>query len=131
MEPQQELFTALLLALRQEYDVYDGFLPPEDTPYPFVYLADTRMSDGVTKTQLLGTVYQNIHVWHDSPLKRGTVSAMLSRIKAICRSLERTGTFKWMVTDINQTIIHDETTKTPLVHGVLEVTFRLMGGTQS
>ena len=29
-DPQQELFTALLLGLREQgYDVYDGFLPPE------------------------------------------------------------------------------------------------------
>ena len=46
MDPQQELFTALLIAAREQgYDVYDGALPPEDTPYPFVYLADSRQAE--------------------------------------------------------------------------------------
>ena len=79
MDPQQELFTALLLALRKQgYDVYDGALPPEDTPYPFVYLGDSRQTDEPNKSLLFGVVYQTIHVWHDNPKQRGTVSAVLS-----------------------------------------------------
>lgn len=130
MDPQQELFTKLLMELKSQYDTYDGFLPPEGTPYPFVYVADNNMYDDVTKGQILGRVTQAIHVWHDKPIKRGTVSAMLAEIKQICRSLAGSGTYKWEVTEVNQTILHDETTKTPLVHGVLEVTFRLLGGTK-
>ena len=68
MDPQQELFTALLIAAREQgYDVYDGALPPEDTPYPFVYLADSRQADAETKDAVIGSVYQTIHVWHNSP----------------------------------------------------------------
>ena len=45
MDPQQELFTELLLKLKElGYDVYDTFLPPEDTPYPFIYLADSQQT---------------------------------------------------------------------------------------
>ena len=50
MDPQQELFTALLLRLKDlGYDVYDTFLPAEGTPYPFIYLADSRQTDTRTK----------------------------------------------------------------------------------
>ena len=57
MDPQQELFTALLIAAREQgYDVYDGALPPEDTPYPFVYLADSRQADAETKDAVIGSV---------------------------------------------------------------------------
>ena len=43
MDPQQELFSELLVKIKElGYDVYDGFLPPEGTPYPFIYLADNR-----------------------------------------------------------------------------------------
>lgn len=43
MDPQQELFTKLLTEIKAlGYDVYDGFLPPDGTPYPFVYLADSQ-----------------------------------------------------------------------------------------
>ena len=69
MDPQQELFTALLLQLKEAFPgkVYDGFLPPEDTPYPFVYLADSQLIDTEMKNAVTGTVYQTIDVWHSTP----------------------------------------------------------------
>lgn len=69
MDPQQELFSALLLELKKQYPdgVYDTFLPPEGTPYPFIYLADSDLNDRANKTAVFGTVSQTIHVWHDNP----------------------------------------------------------------
>ena len=127
MDPQQELFTALLGKLRSEFgedDVHDGFLPPEDTPYPFIYLADVRQSDSQTKIGMIGTVTQTIHVWHNDPEKRGTVSSMLLKIKEICTRLEKTGNFDWILTSINTRILPDTTTKQPLLHGVIEAVFK-------
>lgn len=125
MDPQQELFTALLIAAREQgYDVYDGALPPEDTPYPFVYLADSRQVDAETKDAVIGSVYQTIHVWHSSPRKRGTVSEMLGSLKRLCRNLCYTDSFAWSVRGVNQRILTDITTKTPLPHGLLEVEFQ-------
>lgn len=65
MDPQQELFTAVLVELRKRYpdQVYDTFLPPEGTPYPFVYLADNQQVDVQNKTAIFGNVSQTIHVW--------------------------------------------------------------------
>ena len=48
MDAQQELFIALRNSIAQEYSVYDGYMPPEDTPYPFVYLADSQMIDMIS-----------------------------------------------------------------------------------
>ena len=125
MDPQQELFTELLLELRKlEYDVYDTFLPPEDTPYPFIYLADSQQTDDANKTAVFGNVYQMIHVWHNNPRQRGTVSKMLLDIKKVCYRLKHTENFAWMVQNINQRILPDNTTKTPLLHGLLEVEFK-------
>lgn len=125
-DPQQELFTALLLGLREQgYDVYDGFLPPEDTPYPFIYLADSHMVDDAgNKSILFGNVYQTVHVWHDSPKRRGTVSGMLGAIKALCRGIRHTDHHAWTVRNMDQRILTDTTTKTPLLHGLLEVEFK-------
>lgn len=124
MDPQQELFTWLLTEIRKQgYDVYDGGLPPENAPYPFVYLADSQQTDRTNKNAVFGTVYQTIHVWGSTPRKRGTVSAMLLEIKGICRSLEHTPNFSWMIENINQRILADTTTKQPLLHGMLEVEF--------
>ena len=121
MDAQQELFTAIKLALEAKgYAVYDGILPPENTPYPFVYLGDFRQQDTEHKNAVTGTVYPMIHVWHNKYNQRGTVSAMLLEIKTVCRTLTTTSNFAWMVRNVNSRIIADNTTKTPLLHGVVE-----------
>lgn len=126
MDPQQELFTELrkrLIAKFGESKVFDGFMPPDDTPYPFIYLAENYMTDVRTKSKLNGRVVQTIHVWHNSPTKRGTASTILSDIKNIIRALEHDGTanYGWIVQNVTQRILTDNTTKTPLLHGILEV----------
>lgn len=125
MDPQQELFSELLLKMKElGYDVYDTFLPPKGTPYPFIYLADSQQTDTRNKTAVFGNVSQTIHIWHNNPRQRGTVSKMLLDIKKICYKLEHTENFAWMVRDVNQRILPDNTTKTPLLHGLLEVEFK-------
>lgn len=125
MDPQQELFAELLQKIKEwGYDVYDGALPPEDTPYPFVYLADSQQIDDANKTAVFGSVYQTIHVWHNNPKQRGTVSAMLLAIKDVCRKVEYTKNFAWYVANVDQRILADDTTKTPLLHGILDIEFR-------
>lgn len=124
MDPQQELFSTLLTELKNTgYDVYDGFLPPKNTPYPFIYLADSTQIDEENKSAVFGRVKQTIHVWHNSPKQRGTVSKMLLDAKSICRKLEKTNNFSWFVRDVNQRILSDNTTKQPLLHGILSVEF--------
>ena len=124
MDPQQELFSALLSELKKlGYDVYDGFLPPKNTPYPFIYLADSTQIDEENKTAVFGRVSQTIHVWHNSPKQRGTVSKILLDAKIMCRKLEKTDNFSWFVRDVNQRILSDDTTKQQLLHGILSVEF--------
>ena len=125
LDPQQELFTRLKLDLEAlGYSVYDGFLPPEDTAYPFVYLADNQLDDVANKSAVFGEVSQTIHVWHSDPGQRGTVSQMLLNIKATCRKIEHTNNFTWLVRSISQQILPDATTKPPLVHGILTVDYK-------
>lgn len=121
VDAQQELFTAFKLALEAKgYAVYDGALPPENTPYPFIYLGEFRQTDTELKNAVTGIVYPMIHVWHNNWNQRGTVSKMLLDIKTICRTLERTANFAWLMRNINSRILADNTTKTPLLHGVFE-----------
>lgn len=125
MDPQQELFAELITKLKEiGYGVYDGVLPPEDTLYPFIYLADSQQIDDTNKTAVFGNVYQTIHVWHNDPKQRGTVSAILLAVKDVCRKVRHTKNFSWYVTNIDQRILADDTTKQPLMHGVLDVNFR-------
>ena len=122
IDPQQEIFTQIKLALEAlGYSVYDGFLPPEGTPYPFVYLGDCQQNDESTKNAVIGRVSLTIHVWHNSPLQRGTVSSMLANIKAACRRTDHTKNFAWSARSVASQIIPDNTTKSPLLHGVVDV----------
>lgn len=121
MDAEQELFIALKLGIEAKgYAVYDGALPPEDTPYPFVYLGDFTQTDREHKNAVTGTVYPTIHVWHNNTRQRGTVSRMLAEIKAVCRQIRRTNNYAWMFRNVNGRILADNTTKTPLLHGVVE-----------
>lgn len=123
MDIQQAIFTQLLIDIKAKgYDTYDGELPPEGTAYPFVYLGSNTQNDNSTKAGNVGTVSQMIHVWHNDTHKRGTVSAMLADIKSICRAIE----YKYPVilSGMTQNILEDNTTKKPLLHGVLTVNFK-------
>lgn len=123
-DPQQELFTALKIGHEAlGYDVYDGFLPPEGTPYPFVYLGEAQQSDSASKGAVFGRVHQTIHFWHNNPKQRGTLSDMILNAKAVCSNIVHTAHYSWEARGISTRIFPDNTTKTPLLHGVLEVDF--------
>lgn len=120
-DPQQELFTAYKLSLETKgYAVYDGALPPENTPYPFIYLGDFRQADLQLKNAVNGTVYPTIHIWHNNIKQRGTVSKMLLDVKSVIYQTYKTESFNWLVQSVDSRIIPDNTTKTPLLHGVVE-----------
>ena len=123
-DPQQELFSKLKVNIEAlKYAVYDGFLPPDDAPYPFVYLGDNQQTDEANKSAVIGRVHQVIHIWHNNPKKRGTVSEMMLNVKTVCRDIGRTAHFSWEARGISSRIFPDNTTKTPLLHGVVEVDF--------
>ena len=120
MDAQQEYFIALKLGIEAKgYAVYDGALPPANTPYPFVYLGDFQQTDRETKTAPTGTVYPTIHLWHNDLGQRGTVSQMLLDIKTVCRNIVRTKHYAWGIRNVRTRIMADKTTSTPLLHGVV------------
>ncbi len=121
MEPQQALFTAVRGKLLESYpdSVYDGQLPPDETPYPFIYLGEFDQNDRETKSVILGNIPVTINVWHSDFTKRGTVSAMLSAIKSALRSAT-CAVYSFMVRNVTTRIMEDNTTTTPLMHGIVE-----------
>lgn len=123
-DPQQELFSALKVGAEAlSYGVHDGELPPAGTPYPFVYLGVNQQTDSATKSAVIGRVHQAIHVWHNNTRQRGVVSDMMLNIKTVCRNIGRTAHYSWDVRNMTSRIIPDNTTKTPLLHGVIEADF--------
>ena len=122
IDPQQEIFTALKLSLEKKGSVYDGVLPPEDTPYPFYFLGDCQQIDKELKNATHGAVHQTIHLWHYSD-QRGSLSELILTLKAVCRNIKQTANFSWAVRNINQRILIDKSTATPLLHGIVDVEF--------
>lgn len=126
MDAQQEMFSVLLTALKKEFgaNVYDTFLPADDTPYPFVYLAANTQENTLVKGGTVGEITQTIHVWHNNPRKRGTVSDMLKKIKRISFVVECTEHYSWSLVQMSQKIEPDTSTSQPLLHGILQLTFK-------
>lgn len=111
---QQELFMAVKFALQElGYDVYDNMLPPDGTPYPFVYMAETTQNQFNAKAQDAGYVRLIIQVW-GKPTMRGTISAMAENIRNVVRTIE-TNHYGYTLQEYEQRIINDNTTRTPLM----------------
>lgn len=120
MDEQQTLFSTLRTALEDAgLSVYDGNLPPEGTPYPFCYLADTEQEDSMTKRTrgTTGTIKQTIHVWHNNSRQRGTMSRVAAEVMEVCRSIEDESPYT--LRSLSQTILADNTTAEPLMHAVI------------
>lgn len=134
MDSQQELFIALKVQLEKalkskNVNVYDTFLPSEGTSYPYVYIGNSRLVDDYgNKTMILGTITQVVDVWHNNPRKRGELSEIMMIVKDVARQISRTSSFAFQISNINQRILPDTSTSEPLMHGVLELDFRITGG---
>lgn len=123
-DPQQELFTALKQGIEAAgYTVYDGALPPDGTPYPFVYLGDFQQMDNEHKGGVTGTVFPTVHIWGNDPKRRGTISRIALDVKTAFRRIGKTENFSWMVRNVNQRILADTSTAVPLVHCVINADF--------
>lgn len=124
MDPQQEIFTAILMALRASpYDVYDGHLPPKGTSYPFIYVANNQLIESINKGAVFGNVVQHIDIYTNDPKNRGTTSVMALAVKNLCRHIEHTNNFSWDLVDTVQRSLPDNTTDEPLLHVSLDLTF--------
>jgi len=121
-DPQQELYTALKLGFESlGLAVYD-VMPPESVTDEFVYMGEFRQSDAANKSAVFGSVFATIHAWSETK-RRGTLSGMLLKMKQYSRQLTHTDNFAWSLRDVNERIMTDTSTKTPLLHGVLELQF--------
>lgn len=121
VEPQQAFFIAVRRELVERYPgmVYDGELPGPETEYPFIYLGEFNQTDRETKSVILGSIPVTVHVWHDRPDQRGTVSGLNMAVKSALRSAVHRD-YSFLVRNVKSRIIPDNTTKVPLVHGIVE-----------
>ena len=119
MNAQQEYFMALRSALiALGYAVFDSVLPPEHTPYPFVYLAGSWNNPQDIKTGDIGKLTQIVQVWGTAKM-RGTISAMSEAVLATAKTIKETEHFAYHIraNETEQQILNDDTTNTPLMQG--------------
>lgn len=119
MTAQQEYFMALRSALIQKgYAVYDSVLPPEHTPYPFVYLAGSWNNPQDIKTGDIGKITQIVQVWGTAKM-RGTISAMCEAVLDTAKTIKTTEHYAFHIraNETEQQILNDDTTNTPLMQG--------------
>ncbi len=125
MDAQQELFLYFLTGLRADgYSVYDTDLPGPEVPYPFIYLGPTQDIYDPYKNGLVGSVTLTLDVYSDRWDQRGSFSGILEQIKTKAHALQDTQGWNWIMTGCNQQIIPDSTTHVPLMHGVIDLTFK-------
>lgn len=119
MKEQQEYFMALRSALKEKgYKVFDGALPPEKTPYPFIYLAGSWHNPTDIKKGDIGMITQVVQVWGTYKM-RGTISAICEDVLNTAKSIRQTDTYAYQVrlNETEQQILNDDTTSTPLMQG--------------
>ena len=119
MIAQQEYFMALKAELiKQGYSVYDNQLPPNNTPYPFVYLAGSWQNPRDIKVGDLGLLTQIVQVWGTANM-RGTISEMCEVVLACAKAVKHTDHYSYQVrlNETEQQILDDNTTTKPLMQG--------------
>lgn len=121
-DAQQEFFMACYDRLRELYPggVYDK-LPPANTAYPFIYVADAGKTGGMTKTAPLGRIRQEFRAWHDNRDKRGTLSTMIGMCIEVGGTITATDHYFYQFKDSDCTITTDGSVTPALLMGTASI----------
>lgn len=126
MSPEQAIFTAVRQAcIETGNDTYD-YLPPDEVDYPFIFIGE-QFGTGLrnNRDRRFNEVEQTIHVYHDNYRQRGTFSKVLEDIKDKVFQIKHVnGRRVTIESDMTRTIA-DQSTDIKLMHGVIEITFRI------
>ncbi|MGM0864541.1 MAG: hypothetical protein ACQEWF_07710 [Bacillota bacterium] len=125
--PKIQLFNAVFSrSLSLGYDTYD-YLPGKDdeTPYPFVHIAGSVSSDVINNKEIItGTISQTIHVWGLAN-DRSHFAEMIFQIEMELRRLSELENYFVRLTELDSNEIFDNTTTDNLLHGIIQVEYRL------
>lgn len=126
ISPEQRIFTAVRQAcVSTGIDTYD-FLPEDGVSYPFFFVGE-QFSNKVknNKDQVFLSVQQTVHLYHNDHRQRGTVSSLLDGLLREVVAIRRIGGQKLTLIDDSQQLVPDNTTSTPLMHGIIEFDFEV------
>ena len=130
--PQQEIYLLCLRDAARLFDpgypngdpkvVYD-YLPIKEVKYPFVFIGEAFDLTRALKDGRMGDVTQTIHFFHDEPHQRKKVSDMIETLRnELYREATTQNYFISLARDRVQ-MSWDNSTSSPLIHGVLEMEF--------
>ncbi|MBN6206384.1 hypothetical protein JYK21_07955 [Ralstonia pickettii] len=119
-KPDQSIYDAIYkISLQLGFNTYN-YLPAGNTPYPFVYVGETFKVSRRTKFNRFGDYVVRVHVYADDPERsRKTVTEMLNVIENAFYGLKKTEGYQVLNHDTNGQIVDDNSTGTPLLHGLL------------
>lgn len=121
-DPRQDLYDTIWQTVSPYARVYD-FIPPKDTPYPFIRLGEYQGDDQAqNKTAVFGTYFQMVHFWWTKEARQDMTGTM-GRIKQALREIDKTpGGFQIGTMQISEQVIPDVDGTISLLHGVLVIT---------
>lgn len=120
--PEQTIFdTIFATCLNLGYRTF-GYLPPDKTQFPFVYIGEIFQQDRHTKSGLFGDVQVTVHVYHDYEERKETTT-MRDTIKRELYRITRAGDIYIRLKRGTGQIIIEKSTGQPLLHGILELEF--------
>lgn len=106
---------------RLGYDTYD-YLPGEEAAYPFVFIGEQfKQSNADSKESRENATQVTVHVYHDDPSQRGTLTSMMEQIEMRVWPLKNINGLPVDVEGTDDQVIPDNTTGADLMHGILEI----------
>ena len=120
-DPRQDIYDSIWRILEPQATVYD-FIPPRNTPYPFIRAGEYQGDDIMNKTCVFGTYNQMIHFWWVKDDRIGMTTAMTTVKEELRRLSKIFGGFQIASMKIQEQVIPDIEDTTALLHGVLILT---------
>lgn len=107
----------------QGLSFYETSMPDSSASYPFIFVPDAVTNDDAIKSGQKGTLYQTLHIWSDQPHRRGDCYRLVDRVVQICMRIHEAGPYGLTFVRKEVRPMVDETTATPLLHVVVELTY--------
>lgn len=124
ISPQQSVF---MLCKNTALDIFDGkvydYLPGKEVAYPFIFIGEQFSNDIENKSVIFANVTQRVHFFHNDFRERRRISDLILKYMQAIREKEEAFKRDFLVKEMSYRMLTDNTTDTPLMHGVLEITF--------
>ena len=121
MRPNLTVFNAVFSAASKIGTTYHR-LPDKNAQYPFVHVHRSNVVPEHTKAEERGALYQSVSIWglENQRLQLDTINESLHRQ---LKRIRQHGDYYLRVRNINEEVIHDNTTGSFLLHYHMTIEF--------